>query len=159
MAERLEYEDDIPHVIAPPPLIYLVPLIGALLLDFRMPRPLLTFPWTLIAGLLLIVSSGVFLAPAMAAFRAAKTKPQPWKPTTALVAAGPYRITRNPMYVAFTLLYAGIALWMNTVWPFIVLPVVLVVMQFFVIHREERYLDRKFGDEYRAYRARVRRWI
>ena len=114
---------------------------------------------TLIAGLLLIVSSGVFLAPAIAAFRAAKTKPQPWKPTTALVAAGPYRITRNPMYVAFTLLYAGIALWMNTVWPFIVLPVVLVVMQFFVIHREERYLDRKFGDEYRAYRARVRRWI
>jgi protein-S-isoprenylcysteine O-methyltransferase Ste14 len=159
MTESLRDEDDIPHVIAPPPLIYLVPLIGALLLDFQMPRPLLTFPWTLIAGVLLIALSGVFLAPAIAAFRAAKTKPQPWKPTTALVAAGPYRISRNPMYVAFTMLYAGLALWMNTVWPFIVLPVILVVMQFFVIHREERYLDRKFGEEYRAYRSRVRRWL
>jgi protein-S-isoprenylcysteine O-methyltransferase Ste14 len=150
---------DIAHVIAPPPLIYLVPLIATLLLDHWVPRPAIAFPWSVIAGVVLMGAGAFFLVPAISAFRAAKTNPEPWKPSTALVAAGPYRVTRNPMYVAFTLVYAGIALATNSLWPFFALPVVLLVMQFFVIQREERYLEQKFGDEYRTYRTRVRRWI
>ena len=63
------------------------------------------------------------------------------------------------MYVGFTLIYAAITLLANSAWPFVLLPAVLLVMQRLVIHREERYLERTFGDEYRAYRGRVRRWL
>ncbi|MFI5210728.1 MAG: methyltransferase family protein, partial [Gemmatimonadales bacterium] len=69
------------------------------------------------------------------------------------------RFSRNPMYVGMTLLYLGIALWANSLWPLLLLPAVLVVMRRGVIAREEAYLERRFGDEYRSYRARVRRWL
>ncbi len=150
--------DDIAHVIAPPPLIYLVPLAGALLLNRWAPLPGLPAPWRWVVGALFLVLGGM-LGTAISAFRRARTKPQPWLPTTALVVDGPYRFTRNPMYLGFTLIYSGIAVLANSTWPFVLLPAVLVVMQLFVIRREERYLERKFGDAYRAYCARVRRWL
>ena len=82
-----------------------------------------------------------------------------YKPNGAIVSAGPFAFTRNPMYLALTLLYGGISLIVNTVWPIVLLPAVLMVIHNGVIRREERYLERKFGAVYRQYRARVRRWL
>lgn len=76
-----------------------------------------------------------------------------------MVTNGPYRFTRNPMYLGFTLLYLGAAFWVNTAWPVILLPLVLAVMHYGVIVREEAYLERVFAEEYRTYRQRVRRWL
>jgi protein-S-isoprenylcysteine O-methyltransferase Ste14 len=149
---------DIAHVLAPPPLLYLGPLVVGLAVDRWWPFGILPAPWRWIAGALCLGVSGLLVA-AILAFRRARTRPEPWKPTTALVVDGPYRFTRNPMYLGFTLIYAGVALLANSGWPFGLLPGVLVVMQLFVIRREERYLERKFGDAYRAYCATVRRWL
>jgi protein-S-isoprenylcysteine O-methyltransferase Ste14 len=145
-------------VIAPPPLIYGVPLLAGLLLDRWMPWRILAERTTLPAALLLVLL-GFIALPAVLAFRRARTHPEPWKPTKALVTVGPYRYSRNPMYLGFTLCYAGLAIWQNSVWPLIALPAVLMVVQVGVIQREERYLAGLFGDAYLAYRARVRRWL
>ena len=83
----------------------------------------------------------------------------PVRPTTALVIEGPYRFTRNPMYLGLLLLYVGVAGWFGFVWPLLLAPVLVWVIGVSVIGREERYLTRKFGDEYRRYEAHVRRWL
>jgi protein-S-isoprenylcysteine O-methyltransferase Ste14 len=149
---------DIPHVIAPPPLIYALPLAAGLVLNHYRPWPALPAGIARIAGPVCVLL-GCIGFPAIIAFFRAGTRPEPWRPSTALVIAGPYRITRNPMYLGFALLYLGTSLWVNTAWPLLALPAVLLVMHFGVIRREEAYLERRFGDPYRAYRARVRRWI
>jgi protein-S-isoprenylcysteine O-methyltransferase Ste14 len=149
---------DTAGVIAPPPLIYAIPLAFGLLLHHWFPRHLLAGGTGRVLGWLCI-ALGMIGIPAIVAFARAKTRPEPWKPTTALVTTGPYGITRNPMYLGFTLLYAGVTLLVNTVWPVLFVPIILPMMQLGVIHREEAYLERKFGDQYRAYRAQVRRWI
>ena len=149
---------DVPGVIAPPPLIYAIPLLGGLLLHHYRPVHILPSPWPLILGPL-CVALGFIGLPAVIAFRRAGTHPQPWRPATALVISGPYRFTRNPMYVGFTLLYLGLSLWVNTLWPLLFLPAVLLTIRYGVIAREETYMERRFGDDYRAYRARVRRWL
>ena len=106
----------------------------------------------LVAGVLLAVSAAYL-------FRRAGTTPNPSKPTSALVIRGPYRFTRNPMYVGMAVLYVGGSLLLNDPWPLAFLPIVVTLVQRRVIAREEAYLERRFGDEYRTYKARVRRWI
>ena len=109
--------------------------------------------WILIAVWLGLSASAVFL------FRRAGTTPNPMQPTTAIVVHGPYRFTRNPMYVSLVALYVGVTLFVNSAWPLILLPAVVLLVQRQVIAREEAYLEAKFGEAYRAYKARVRRWI
>lgn len=145
-------------VIAPPPLVYAIPLVCGLVLQHWYPRAIVAHRVAVPLGIACVLLGLVGL-PAVRAFRRAKTSPRPWRPSTALVTTGPYRFTRNPMYVGMTLLYAGVAIWANTVWPLLFLPLVLVVMQVGVIAREEAYLERVFGDAYREYRRRVRRWL
>jgi protein-S-isoprenylcysteine O-methyltransferase Ste14 len=96
---------------------------------------------------------------AIATFRRAGTTPHPAGPTTALAVGGPYRFTRNPMYLGLVFLLAALALLANSLWPLILLPVVIVNVRRAVIDREERYLTAKFGEEYLRYKARVRRWL
>ena len=151
--------DDVPGVIAPPPLVYLLPLLLSFAVHWRIPSALLPHPWSFVVGPLLLFIGLLLVIPALTAFRRLKTHPQPWRPSTALVIEGPYRITRNPMYVGFTLLSLGITCWVNSRWPLVALVIVLPVMQYLVIRREERYMERRFGDQYRDYRRRVRRWI
>ena len=158
MADLDQARPETAGVLAPPPLIFAVPLTVGLLLQWWQPVHLI--PQRLAAPLgLTALALGLMAIPAILAFRRAKTSPVPYKPTTALVITGPYRVTRNPMYLGFALLYLGTTLWVNTVWPALLLPLVIIVMHYGVITREEAYLTRLFGDEYRAYLRRVRRWI
>jgi protein-S-isoprenylcysteine O-methyltransferase Ste14 len=101
----------------------------------------------------------VLLVLAVLEFKRSDTSPKPHKPTTAIVASGPYAVTRNPIYLAFTMIQVGIALWAGSGWMLAFLVPVLVLTHYGVIVREERYLERKFGDEYLNYRGRVRRWM
>ena len=149
---------DIPHVIAPPPLLYAVPLAIGLALNHFLPLAALPAPWPRRVGILFFVLGFVGL-PAIIAFARAKTSPRPWRPSSALVVTGAYRISRNPMYLGFTFFYISAALWFNTLWPIFFLPIVLVVMTRGVVVREEAYLARRFGEPYRAYLTQVRRWL
>ena len=150
---------DIPGVVAPPPLIYVVALAAGLLANRRyrilfLPRPVArALGWPLVAGGLAVE----FLA--LREMRRAGTNVGPYRPAAAIVTEGPYRFTRNPIYVGFTLIYGGISALANALAPVLLLPVVLAVMRRGVIEREEKYLERKFGEEYLRYKARVRRWI
>ncbi len=89
----------------------------------------------------------------------AGTSPDPSKPTTKIVIDGPFRFSRNPIYLSFTVIYVGITFSTNAVWPLLLLPLAILVVRRGVIDREERYLEEKFGQEYMQYRARVRRWV
>lgn len=91
--------------------------------------------------------------------RRAGTNVDPYHPTTAIVEAGPYRYTRNPLYVGMALIYSGISARANALPAALLLPAVLHLVDRGVIRREERYLEGKFGDEYLRYKGRVRRWI
>lgn len=147
------------NVIAPPPLIFAGALALGILAGRIDPQPLLPAviaPW-LGSGLCLL--SMPIGGSAFYALRQARTPVDPRKATTAIVRTGAFRFSRNPLYVALTLLYLGIAALCNSLWIGLLVVPVLVIVRFGVIGREERYLERKFGDAYRRYRAEVRRWL
>jgi protein-S-isoprenylcysteine O-methyltransferase Ste14 len=146
-----------PGVVAPPPLLYAVPLAAGLVAQHYRPQPVLPLLLGRVVGIGLVFL-GFIAFVAIAAFRRAGTSPNLWKPATALVVSGPYRWTRNPMYVGLTLWYLGITAWVNSLWPLLALPLALLLMEYGVIRREETYLERQFGEEYRRYKATVRRW-
>jgi protein-S-isoprenylcysteine O-methyltransferase Ste14 len=150
---------DTPGVIAPPPLIYLTALVIGLGLGYLAPTPFL--PGSLAYGLgavLILIGAWIIISARRMMLRAG-TAIRPTIPTTALVTTGPFRFTRNPLYVGATLIYVGIAVAARSLWAIALLLVVLAVMQRGVIDREEHYLERKFGADYVRYKERVRRWI
>jgi protein-S-isoprenylcysteine O-methyltransferase Ste14 len=95
----------------------------------------------------------------MLTFRRARTAILPTRPASQLVDGGPYRFTRNPMYTGLTTAYVGAAALLDSVWPLLLLPLVLAALVRLVVRREEAYLRGAFGAEYAAYQARVRRWL
>jgi protein-S-isoprenylcysteine O-methyltransferase Ste14 len=151
-------EKDNPGVIARP-LIYLGAL--ALGLGLHAASRVTALPATAarVLGVVLIACAVAVAVPAFRAMARAGTSFRTERPTTAIVTDGPFRYTRNPIYVALTLLYVGIGMVLNALWVLLLIVPVIVVMQLGVIAREERYLERKFGDEYRRYKVRVRRWL
>lgn len=164
---------DTPGVIAPPPLIYLGFLLAGWGLAELGARPEVVeagFGW-LAAGfgldtvvrrgvaLALIVGGILFDGMAAGLFRRRGTAVEPWKPSTALIVEGPYRFSRNPIYVGFAVTYVGLAIAMNSWIALILLLPCLWVVDRFVIQREERYLAGRFGPAYEAYRGKVRRWL
>jgi protein-S-isoprenylcysteine O-methyltransferase Ste14 len=152
-------QKDVAGVVAPPPLIFSVPLVVALYENRSHPIPIGPRLVMLALGVVtIVVALPIFIA-AVTQFRKADTAVRPFEPTTALVEAWPYSFTRNPIYLAMALVYVGVSLLFNSWWPFFLLPLVLLVMIRGVIEREERYLSRKFGDSYDSYRQRVRRWL
>lgn len=150
---------DTAGVIAPPPLIYAATLGLALLLHQRVPLPVVPRKIKNLLGSILIGGAIVPASLALRGMRKAGTNVNPTQPTTALIVEGPYRFTRNPIYLGMTALYTGIAILANTLWPILLLPGVLFVMTRGVIEREEAYLEQKFGKQYVAYKEKVRRWI
>ena len=150
---------DTAGVIAPPPLIYLAGLVLGLILTAFVPTAFLPRPAAIAAGVVMF-AIGLWLALWGArTMRRAGTAIRPDVPTTALVTAGPFRLSRNPLYVSLTLAYAGIAVAARSLWALAFLIGVLAVVRVGVITREEYYLERKFGADYLRYKARVRRWI
>jgi protein-S-isoprenylcysteine O-methyltransferase Ste14 len=145
--------------VAPPPLIFAIPLAVALYENTSKPLPFLPPRFASIAGALAILVALVLWLAAAIQFRRARTTIMPYKPTSAIVESWPYSFSRNPIYLAMALMYVGISLLFNALWPLLLLPLVLIVIQRGVIEREERYLDGKFGSDYVDYRSRVRRWL
>lgn len=146
-------------VRVPPPLVY----VGGLALGWGVERvmatPNLPRPAAIAAGVTGAAAALLLDGGAMRRFLRHRTAMEPWKPSSALVTSGPYRFTRNPMYLGMACVYAGAALAFGLLWSVALLPVVLVVIDRAVIAREERYLERRFGAAYLQYREQVRRWI
>jgi len=147
-----------PAIIAPPPLLFAGPWLGGFLLDQLVPLPRLALALRL-AGLPLTAAGVALGGWFFVTMRRAGTPVDPREAPTALVQAGPFRHTRNPAYVGLTLTYLGLSLVAGGRWALLLLPVVLVAVDRGVIRREERYLDERFGSDYREYRRRVRRWL
>lgn len=146
-------------VILPPPIIYLLFLAVAWLLEALLPVALSRNMWTdylgwglIDAGVLLMLWAGLLML-----WR--KTTVNPYGKPAKLLEEGPFRFSRNPIYLADSLIYLGIALLWASLWPWLLFPAVIVTMQRGVIVHEERLLIQLFGDDYRAYCARVRRWL
>jgi protein-S-isoprenylcysteine O-methyltransferase Ste14 len=143
----------------PPPLIY-VALFGlGLLLHQLAPLAFLPIVPARIAALIFLGCYLLLFGWSYLLFRRAGTSIVPVKPSLALVIHGPYRLTRNPMYLSLLCLYLAVALWFGVVWALVLVPLVVVAVQRLAIAKEERYLEQKFGAIYRQYRTRVRRWI
>jgi protein-S-isoprenylcysteine O-methyltransferase Ste14 len=149
-----------PGVKFPPPLVFVGGFLVGLALErwiYRTslgPRgPLAAAGWAIATAAVLLAGWG------MVTFWRARTAIIPHRPASHLVRHGPYRFTRNPMYVGLTGLYTGLALIFNVGWPLVLLPLVLAVLWGVVIQREERYLRAAFGEEYAAFQREVRRWL
>ena len=151
-----------PGVHLPPPTLFVLGLGGGWLLHRAYPVALLPASWrgfAVASGWTLLGFWLVLLVWAVATFAAARTTIVPNRPATRLVTSGPYRLTRNPMYVSLTALYAGMTLLIDSAWIALLLPFVLAALNFWVIRSEERYLAAEFGEEYEVFRSRVRRWL
>ena len=151
--------EDTARVLAPPPLIYGGALAVGFGIDVVLGSPHVAGGLRWGAGGTLVVAGTGLMGAFVSAFRQARTAVDPYRPTTAIVTTGPYRLTRNPGYVGMALLYGGIALTSGALWALLPLPVAMLAIDRGVIAREERYLERKFGSEYVAYKQRVRRWL
>jgi protein-S-isoprenylcysteine O-methyltransferase Ste14 len=150
---------DRPGVLAPPPLLYGAGLILGLLLEWAVPLSGLPgwVSWPL--GALLLAAGSVLGGWFLASFRRAGTPVDVRRSTTTIVTGGPFRFSRNPGYLSLTVMYIGIAVLADALWPLFLLPAIVIVVQRTVIEREERYLERTFGDDYLRYKRRTRRWI
>jgi protein-S-isoprenylcysteine O-methyltransferase Ste14 len=159
MPADLPPQEDNPGLPIPPPLLFVLPILAAIPLERFYPTMLAAGAVRWISGCL-IVSLGMALN--IAGFvtqRRAGTNPIPLKPTTRIVSHGVYRYTRNPMYVGFALCTLGIAILSDSLWMVAAVPIGLVLTNVLIVGREERYLQRKFGHEYREYQRQVRRWL
>jgi protein-S-isoprenylcysteine O-methyltransferase Ste14 len=142
-----------------PPLIYGAAIAIGLACQWMWPRPVRSGGGLGSLGGGLIVAALVLLAAAAQRFWAAGTPVPARKPTTAIVRTGPYRFSRNPIYLAFSLLQLGIAVWLNSWWLVATLAAAVALVHYIVIQREEQYLEARFGAEYRDYKVAVRRWM
>ncbi len=143
----------------PPPAIYVTGLLLGIIVESIEPSPAL-HPAITIPAAAICLGLAIYLdGSASKRFIRNKTAMIPWKPASALVTDGPYRFTRNPMYLGMVFLYSGLAFSFGLLWAFVFLPVVILLIDRTVIAREEPYLERLFGEGYLNYKARVRRWI
>jgi protein-S-isoprenylcysteine O-methyltransferase Ste14 len=150
---------DNPGVRVPPPLISLSLMLLGLAIDDRLSVSYLQWGWRQAAGLLLAAAAFGLIATALTQFGQHHTRPEPWRPASTLVTTGVYRFTRNPMYLGLAVLHFGTALYFGNLATALLLLPYIVLIDRFVMPREEAYLGRRFGAEYEAFRRRVRRWL
>jgi protein-S-isoprenylcysteine O-methyltransferase Ste14 len=150
---------DNPNVIAPPPLIFLSGLSVGGFVAWHHHVAILPNFLARILGVVLVFAGLAIILTAIVQMRKSKTNVEPWKPTTAIIDNGLYGVSRNPIYLAMILVYLGVAFLFNSLWFLPFLPIVVLIIHFGVILREESYLESKFGAEYLNYKTKVRRWV
>lgn len=148
-----------PGVRLHPPVIFAISILAGIGLHRAWP---LAMPWeqhgrVLTVCILAIVAVLAFWS--LYEFFRARTDVRPDRPDSALITTGPYRYTRNPLYIGLSLVQLSAASWLNNLWVLLLLPLSIVVITKYAIAREERYLEKLFGQEYLHYKARVRRWL
>lgn len=147
--------DDSPRVFIPPPLVFGGLLALGLFVDSDPP----SFGLMPIIGAAMALGGVALIAAALGLFRRSQTRPEPWRPASALVRGGIYHFTRNPMYLGMALLSLGIALVFSSVAGSAAALVAAILIDRSVITREEAYLKRRFGQDYISYSRKVRRWL
>ena len=147
-----------PATLLPPPLIYAMALFGAWWLDSKIPMALDLAAAAYLAWFLIALAGAGFVWSLWAVW-GHRTTVNPYKAATHLVTSGPYRYSRNPIYAFDWLVYIGVTLLMQSVWPLLFAPLVWGLMRYAVIAHEEAHLKAKFGAQYLVYRRRVRRWL
>ncbi len=151
---------DNPGVLVFPPVLVAGTLVFGLVLHWLRPWRLpLAFPWRLLIAVPLLILALALGLWGERSMHGSGTNVNPGLPTTAIVSAGPFRFSRNPLYLCLIGSFVAVTLAVGTIWPFILLVPMFLVLHFGVVRREERYLEAKFGDAYRAYKGQVRRWV
>jgi protein-S-isoprenylcysteine O-methyltransferase Ste14 len=149
---------DTPGVIVLPPVLFAVPLVAGYLLNRWF--PLADIPeWAATAGLALLVLSLIPGPWALVEMLRRGVNPEPYVPVSHLVTGGPFRFSRNPIYLTYVLFVAGMGLFLCNAWMLVLLIPTVIVAHYGIILREERYLSRRFGAPYDTYMQRVRRWL
>jgi protein-S-isoprenylcysteine O-methyltransferase Ste14 len=154
--------DNGPNVRVPPPFFFVAAWTIAWLLSLTKPAAIDGRGGSdvqVAAGAACLAAGLTLMGWALVTFRRANTPIVPLFPARLVVTTGPFRFTRNPMYVGLTTSYCGLALILNQLWPLVLLPLALVLLTKLVIEREEAHLGAAFGDEYSRYRQQVRRWL
>ena len=141
-----------------PPLVFLAAILVSIALNRFWPLPFRPATFQLIGPIAVLCAALLFLL-SFREFRRAGTSVRGSERTTTIVETGPYRFSRNPIYLAFSLLVVGLSVWLNDLWLLVMLVPALGLIATIVIPREERFLERNFKDQYSSYRARVRRWF
>jgi protein-S-isoprenylcysteine O-methyltransferase Ste14 len=159
MSSESETNADRPGVPIAPPLLFVIPLLVSIVIEHFFPTIFVHGPVRWIAGVLLVALGVALNIAGFVTQKHAGTDPIPFNPTTKIVSHGLYRFSRNPMYIGFALWTLGVAILINSLWALMAVPVGLISIDLLVVAREERYLERKFGEEYLSYKRRVRRWI
>ena len=151
---------DTAQVIIRPPLAWALAVIVGLALNWLVPLPFLPahMPASWLGVLVLVLAVALAAWAIVTITRAGSNVPTN-RPTTTIVASGPYRFTRNPIYLGMVLALTGLAIVFDNLWMLLMLVSFALVIRYGVVAREEAYLERKFGDAYGGYRARVRRWL
>lgn len=148
-----------PGVRLHPPVIFGISILGGIGLDKVYP---LGMPYGLqdsIAGYCIIAAALAIALWALIQFLREGTDVRPDRPDTALITTGPYRYSRNPLYIVLVLIQVTAALWLDTLWVLLLTPASIVVISRYAIRREECYLEKLFGQQYLDYKKRVRRWL
>lgn len=151
-----------PRVPVPPPLLFAMALLLGIVVHRILPvaaAPPSALPFLRLVGIFLSISSGVLAAAAFVTLDRHHTTFRTDRPVSALVTSGPFRSTRNPMYLSLAILIAGVSALVNSLWPLALLVPVIVVVQRLAIAPEERYLAELYGSAYGQYCRRVRRWL
>ena len=152
---------DSPGVYIPPPLFYVLFFLAAVFIQKKVSinDSLFHLQITKIIGILFLVISLFFLVTSLMKFFQSKNTLILIKPASSLQTNGIYSISRNPMYVGLAIVYLGITCFIGNWWNIILFPLLLLVIQEYIIKREEKYLERAFGEKYLDYKSRVRRWL
>jgi protein-S-isoprenylcysteine O-methyltransferase Ste14 len=151
---------DTAQVIVRPPLAWGLAVVAGLALNWLVPLPFLPagLPAGWLGAMVFVLALALFAWAILAITRAGSQVPTN-RPTTTIVESGPYRFTRNPIYLGMFLGLIGLAVAFDNLWLLMMLVPFALVIHYEVVAREEAYLERKFGDVYRGYRSRVRRWL
>lgn len=156
---NVEDDKDGAAVKFPPPLIYLMFMLVAYVLNFIHPMGLGLSFWLNSSGVVVTLLGLAMVAMVSRSFRRAETPIQPWKPTTKMVFTGVYAYSRNPAYVGFCFVLVGLGIALNSLWVFLSFVPSAILVYHVAIRKEEAYLEEKFGEEYLQYKRKVRRWL